>query len=417
MPETLALPGSSRPLLWKLFCLFLAGLYIASIARDYRASLLATSQNLSDIERAATLNPGNADYRDRAGFYMTFVEHRPDLAISQYRAATNLNPYAADYWLDLANAYGLADDDQQEALALNRALAAEPETPRVASNVAYTLMARGDFEAAFQIFRTVLLDDPSQSSAILETCWRATQNIERMNGVLPPDPRDYLALLNILTGDGDAEASAKLWFRLIALQKSFDPLLVMPYVEYLMAQHQTGQAMEAWNDVGRVAPSFRPYLPGPENLVVNGGFERKILNSGFGWRYESRPGVILAVDGEQFHGGGHSLSIAFDGQVVSDAGLSQTVAVEGNTQYTFAAYLKSEGLLTAHAPQFAIDDDSTQRRLLLTEGLAENSDWKMVNGLFKTGPDTTAVLVKLVSPSGARIAGNLWIDDVSIARE
>lgn len=79
MPETLALPGSSRPLLWKLFCLFLAGLYIASIARDYRASLLATSQNLSDIERAATLNPGNADYRDRAGFYMTFVEHRPTL--------------------------------------------------------------------------------------------------------------------------------------------------------------------------------------------------------------------------------------------------------------------------------------------------------------------------------------------------
>ncbi|MFZ0299251.1 MAG: tetratricopeptide repeat protein, partial [Candidatus Sulfotelmatobacter sp.] len=84
-----------------IYVLLVGRLFIASL---YGEISTAEVPKLASLQRAAHLDPSNADYRDVLGDYYA---QSGDLAkaIAHYTAATNLNPHSARYWLDLANAY------------------------------------------------------------------------------------------------------------------------------------------------------------------------------------------------------------------------------------------------------------------------------------------------------------------------
>jgi tetratricopeptide (TPR) repeat protein len=412
------LQSSCNKLFWKILCLLSLLAYIGIAARDYVAYRLASSEQPRAIEQAIVLDPSNAGYRNRLGEYFMFSEQRPDLAIPRYKSAVALNPHNADYWLDLASAYASTGASEQQERVLERALEVDPNTPLVSREVANAFLVRGDLQKAFGIFRILLQTDPWQTEPTLQICWQATHNIDMMNYVLPPTPGVYLALLKLLTGEGNTEAAERIWSRLVALQQPFDPQLATPYFEYLIAQHDVAAAYAAWNDMARIDPSLRSYRASAANLVVNGGFEERLLNMGFDWRYEVHPDVTLALDTQQFHDGSRSLSVTFGGAAVVDTGLSQLIAVDPNTRYNFSAYVRTDDIFAAHGPQFAISDAYTKNVLLLTEELLGTTGWRQVSGSFKTAPRTGLVLLKITRASSAgRITGGLWIDDIVLARE
>jgi hypothetical protein len=236
--------------------------------------------------------------------------------------------------------------------------------------------------------------------------------------VLPPLPDVYLAFVKLLIGEGDTEGAEKVWSQLVVLQKPFDPQLARPYLEHLIAQHDVDQARAAWNDLANIDPSLRPYQPTATNLVVNGGFEEKLLNVGFDWRYEDHPHVTLATDGERFHSGRRSFSVTFDGGAVVDSGLTQLIAVDPNTSYKFSAYVRADNVSAAEGPQFVLKDAYTKHSLLLTAETLGTTDWKNVSGSFQTGPSTNLALLSVMrSPSAGPITGTLWIDDVVLIKE
>src|SRR6267378_2382376 len=272
------LQSSSRKLLGKILCLLLVLAYIGIAVRDYVAYRFASSEEPHAIEQAIALDPSNAGYRDRLGHYFMFSEQRPDLAIPQYKYAVTLNPHIADYWLDVANAYASIGAGEEQERALERAIEVDPNTPLVSREVAYAYFIRGDLQKALRIFRILLQTDPLQTEPTLQICWQVTQNIDTMNDALPPTVSVYSAFLKLLTIEGNTEAAKKIWSRLVALQQSFDPQLATPYFDYLIAQHDVDHAHAAWDDLGRMNSDFRPYLSSAKNLVVNGGFEEKVLN-------------------------------------------------------------------------------------------------------------------------------------------
>jgi hypothetical protein len=185
----------------------------------------------------------------------------------------------------------------------------------------------------------------------------------------------------------------------------------------LIAQHDVDAAHAAWIDLAQIDPSFRPYRTSAANLMVNGGFEERLLDMGFDWRYEVNPDLTLALDGEQFHDGSRSLLVTFGGAAVVDSGLSQFIAVDPNTRYNFSAYVRADDIFAAHGPQFAISDAYTKSSLLLTEEVLGTIAWKPVSGSFTTGPTTNLVLLKIMrAPSAGPITGRLWVDDVVMSR-
>src|SRR4029077_14801808 len=106
------------------------------------------------------------------------------------------------------------------------------------------------------------------------------------------------------------------------------------------------------------------------------------------------------------------------GDPVANVGLSQIIPAEANSSYDFTAYAKTEDVSTAAGPQLVVSDAHTMTPLLLTDEFQGTTDWKRLNGSFKTGPNTNLLSVKILRvPGTERITGKLWIDDITVVKQ
>jgi tetratricopeptide (TPR) repeat protein len=400
-------------------CFVLVGLYLHLALRAYLASHLAATPDLSNLNKATRLEPSNAEYRELLGRNLALSGASLDEAISDYRTAVHLDPYEARYWLDLAGAYQVAGRTSEQEESVEHAVEADPTTPHVAWEAANFFLVQGDEERALRNFRVVLANDPEAVDSALQLCWRATGDANQiLDRALPPRPDLYLSFLRLLIYKQQTVAAKNVWNRLIGLNQAFSTQLTFPYFRFLIAQQEVAAAQTAWQQLAVLDRSLQPYLPSGENLIVNGGFEENLLGGGFDWWYESRPHVILAIDTSEFHSGTRSLSVTFDGQSASDAGISQFIPVKPNTDYEFRAEFRAEELETASGPRFAIADAYSSASYVLTDDVMGTNPWRLQQARFQTGPNTNLVLLKIVrQPAGPLIRGKLWIDDLRLVEK
>src|SRR5579864_9035257 len=155
-------------------CLIVIGMYLSLTARAYFAAHLAAKPDLSNIQRAARLEPSNAEYSALLGRNFVLSGTTLDEAIATYRIAVHLNPYEARYWLDFAGAYQIAGRISEQADSVEQAARADPTTPHVAWEAANFFLVQGDQAKALRYFRVVLANDPEAVASTLQLCWRAT---------------------------------------------------------------------------------------------------------------------------------------------------------------------------------------------------------------------------------------------------
>src|SRR5215469_651047 len=402
-----------------LLCLIVVGLYLQLARHAYLASHFAAAPDLPNLQRAIRLEPTNAEYRDLLGRYLVLSSTSLEDAIANYQFSVRLNPYVAQYWLDLADAYHIEGRIREQEESVNRAVEAEPTSPNVAWAAANFFLVQGDREKALRHFRIVFANDPGAVDSALRLCWRVTGDANRiLDEALPPRPDLYLAFLRLLMDKHEGAAARNVWDRLIGLNQAFSSELAFPYFRFLIAQQEVAAAQTVWQQLAVLDHSLEPYLASGENLIVNGGFEQNILDGGFDWWYESKPHVILAIDTNEFHNGTRSLSIAFDGQSASEAGISQFLPVKPNTEYEFSAEFKAEELESASGPRFAIADAYTGASYILTDDVMGTNPWRMKQARFQTGPNTNLLLLKIVrQPAAPLIRGKLWIDDLKLVEK
>ncbi|MGH9668953.1 MAG: hypothetical protein ACRD3A_02430 [Terriglobales bacterium] len=395
--------------------LVLAGLYLNLATRYYRASQLSQVFELDSLERASRLAPSNAHYHDRLGRYFFLVQQEVGAGLEHYRKAVALNPYEARYWMDLAAAYQVSGNRQEERKALERALEADPRTPDIDWEVGNFYLAEGDLPAALHRFRPVLEHAPWDVNRTLELCWRATHDVDSvLNQAVPPRPDLYFHFLQVLAGHQETAAAAKVWARLMGLQESFPTKSAFPYLQYLLDQKEVAAAQAAWQQLaGR--NSLQGYLS-PGNSVVNGGFEQPVLEGGFDWRHVAVPGVSVAIDAGEAHGGSRSLRMAFDDTAAPDGGLIQLVPVEPGLEYELNAYAKAE-LVAPSRPRLAVYDAYSRALYGMTEEVPGSAPWRGQRIQFKAGPNARLVALRIVrSPASGTIRGTLWLDDVRLTR-
>ncbi len=375
----------SRQFSFAAACIVFAGLYLHLALRPYSASRLATIPTKDNLEKAIRLEPTNAEYRELLGRYLAFSEQNLDGGISSYRAAVDLDPYVARYWLDLASAYQVANRTSEQGESLD----------------------------------VVLANDPEKVDAALRLCWRATGDENQiLNQALPGRPDLYFSFLRLLIHNQETAAAKNVWDRLVALNQAFSLQLAFPYFQFLLAQHEVEAAQDAWRQMASLNRSLLSYLPSRENLIVNGGFEDNVLNGGFDWSYLSNPHVALAVDTSEFHSGTRSLSITFDGQNPPDAGIYQFIPVKPNTEYEFSAAYRAAELVTASGPRFAIADAYTNASYVLTDDSMGTNPWRLQQARFQSGPNTKLVLLKIArEPARPLIRGKFWIDDLKLVEK
>jgi tetratricopeptide (TPR) repeat protein len=396
--------------------LIVIGLYLFFANRAYFATHLAAKAELPNIQRAARLEPSNAEYRAVLGRNFALSGATLDEAISDYRTAVHLNPYEARYWLDLAGAYQIAGRTDEQAQSVEHAVEADPTTPHVAWEAANFFLIQGNVGRALPYFRTVLANDPDAVGYALQLCWRATGDANQMfDQTLPRRADLYLSFLHLLVSKQEVVPAENAWDHLIGLQQTFPPKLAFPYFRLLIAKQEVSAAKTAWQQLAQLDQEIQPYLASGENLIVNGGFEEDLLNGGFDWWYESHPHAALAIDTDQFYGGTRSLSVTFDGRNAPDAGIAQFIPAKPDTDYEFSAESRTQDIDSASGPRFAIADAYSNSSYVLTDDLLGTNPWHKQQARFHTGPSTNLLFLKVIrQPAAPLIRGKLWIDDVRL---
>src|SRR3981081_1272894 len=396
----------------------LAAFYLALSGREFLASGLGDRVDVKSLQRAARFDPANADYRNHLGRYHELVARDPAGAIEPYRAAVQLNPHSARYWLDLASAYQVLGDIGGQTFALEHAIEADPTTPDVAWEAANLYLVGGENEKALREFRVVLGNDPSLAGPAIQFCWRIQPDVDvLLRDVVPPRVDAYMAFLSLLMVKEETAGTAKVWNALVRVHQPFELRSVFEYLRYLVLHKDVDQAVVVWQ---QAASRFglSSYLPTDTNLIVNGNFSLDVLNGGFDWQYQKQQSVALTLDQSEFHGGRRSLLITFDGPGIVDAGIAQMIPVQPSTAYEFSAYYKNGESEGAGGPHFTIEDMYDQTVYYDSDELKEAGFWKSVNGVFTTGPDCKLLILNVRRlPPGSPSGGTLWIDDFHLAKK
>ena len=418
-PMQIELRSLPRKLCFTAVCLILGGLYLRWGLRAYLASGLAANPSVSDIRKAISLEPSNAEYRELLARSLALSGASLDEAISDYRTAVQLDPYESRYWLDLAGAYQVAGRIDEQEHSVEQAVEADPTTPHVAWEAANLFLVQGNPGKALHYFQIVIANDPDRVDSALRLCWRATGDANRiLDQAVPPRPDLYLSFLRLLVSKQEVAASEDVWHHLIGLNKTFPTKLTFPYFRLLIAKREVAAAQTAWQELANIDPSLKPYLASPQDLIVNGGFEENMLNGGFDWWYELNPHAALAIDITEFSSGTRSLSITFDGQNPAAAGIFQFVVVKPDTDYEFSAEYRTEDVETASGPRFAIVDAYTNASYVLTDDLRGTNPWRLQQARFHTDPNTSLLLVTITrQPAQPLIRGKLWIDDLKLVEK
>ena len=386
--------------------------YLVVAARLLGGSWFGDEVEFASLQRAARLDPWNADYRYHLGRYYALVARDPAAAIEPYRAAVQLDPYSARYWFDLASAYQVLGDISNQSLALEQAIRSDPTTPDVAWEAGNFYLVQGEDQKALREFRVVLQNEPTLADPAIQFCWRIEPDVDALlRDVIPARSEAYIAFLSLLMRKQETAGTAKVWAAMMATPQAFELRYVNEYLQYLLNHRDVDQARLVWQ---QAAPRFglSAYLPSGRNLIVNPDFSLDVLNGGFDWQYDKQQSVTLTLDPSDFHGGHRSLMITFDGPGVTDAGIRQFVAVQPNTSYQFSAYYKNGEIEGAGGPHFTIQDAYSREALYDSDELKEAGFWKSAEGEFTTGADTKLVILHVRRlPEGSPIRGKLWIDD------
>jgi tetratricopeptide (TPR) repeat protein len=412
------LASPARKIAFLAACLLVIGVYLAFVTRQFIAAYFSGNLDLVSMQRAARLEPGNADYQYQLGHYFLQRQHEPEIAAQFLRSATTLNPHNSHYWLALSRAYKLLANQNKQNDALHHAIAVDPSTPSVAWEAANTYWSGGNTEDALREFGVILRADPNSSAQTLDRCWSIKPDVDALlRDVVPHDADAYSSFLDLLISKNQAAAAATVWAQMARLQQPVETRHVFGYVQYLIGQRDVVQARQVWRDAA-ILSDLSEYQPSPENLVVYGDFSVAVLNGGFDWLFWKSPDVSLALDSTESHSGHHSLSIVFDSRGMEDAGIQQLIPVEPNAKYKFSAHFKSEGIEGAGGPRFLLQDQFNGATYFVSEVLKDADYWKQVGGTFSTGADAKLLVLRIQRvPAGNAIRGKLWIDGVRLTRE
>ncbi len=396
-----------------LACIAFAALYAWLAARSFQAARLASSLDITSLERAIAIAPRDAAYQDLLCRYLLFDQQAPAAALPHCQGATELNRYASAYWLDLALAYYNTGAEREQQQAIVEAVSVDPMTPDVAWTAANFFLAQDKVPEALHEFSVAMRGDPATVPPALDLCWRATHDARAIQAILPPDPQAYLQFIRLLIANNQWEFAHEAWSAMLQLNAAADYRNALFYVDALLQNREAGRAHQAWEQLASRSPALAHYIV-PGDLVVDGGFEQPILNAGFDWRYSLQPGSVIALDPDQHHSGAQSLLITYNG-AGGDAGVLQYVPVKPNTQYTISAWVRSEHLDAANGPVISISDAYDGKPLVQTQEILGTTTWHSVEANFQAGPQTELVTIRISrDPATTHIKGKFWIDDLSL---
>jgi tetratricopeptide (TPR) repeat protein len=416
-----------------LFLLVILGpslwLVLAKVRIAWAASLAQTDR-AADLRSALALDPASPELHRRLGLVLMYMAAPPRASegLSEMRRATELSPYRAQYWLNLATACESISDSSCADRAYEQAALLSPRTPRFQWTLANRDLRAGRDNAALAGFRRLLSLDPAYAPDTYRLCLDVLQNPDRIfDAVLPAsrDPRLRLTYVNFLSQNGQTDLAHQYWARTVAEGFRFPAQLAVPYLDRLLELGRGEEAANVWQDLERLG--VVPLTEGAErdgqgNLVYNGDFERTPLDLGLDWRMRAAPSLLVDLSDSKAYHGARCLRLDFTLSSNDETmPVYQFVPVSPNRSYHLTAYVRSDNVTSDSGPRLRVLDPLCPGPgclSVLGETTVGTTPWHPVTLNFSTGPTTHLIHLSVVRLRSrtfpAEITGSFWLDSVRL---
>jgi tetratricopeptide (TPR) repeat protein len=414
----------------RAFLILLGALFAATFSysgiRNALAVHYADSNTLEGVSRATRLAPDDDRNWYLLGRYWQYNLEEPDTqrAIHAYLTTLSLDPHSADAWLDLGTAYETEGDVTAARNAFIQAKRVYPRSPDVSWRYGNFLLRRGELNAAFSEIKNAVESDPKRGAAAFVLAMRFEPDINAvLDRILPHSQDVYLGLVSALSQQDKTDQALLVWARLADLRPHLQINDSHLLLDALIRKRQMEEAQRVWEQTIIFAAIARSPDP-PGSLVWDGGFESKLVNGSFTWRYQPfANGVQIALDAKEKHSGNQSLRLTFNGlRNVDFNDVCQYITVQPSTLYLFSAWVKTHSLSTDQGVRFGLQSlDGTVSSVAWTEDVRETQPWTRIE-LPWTSENNVHQLQICISrrPSAkfdSKIGGYAWIDDVILAPE
>jgi hypothetical protein len=386
-------------------------------------AMLGESVEEETLQKAVALDPANPELHHRLGIVLCDSIREADRTegVKHLLRATELNPYAACYWSDLAWVCELAGNTACATQGVEQAVKLSPMTPQLHWVAANTFLRVGQGDAAMAEFRRLLELDPAYGPATFHVCLGSLGDPQLiLQRVLPPgnDPRLKLAYLNFLSTNELADLAHQVWIQTVEAGTPFPLPLATPYIEHLLELGRVEEAQGAWRDLEKLGVVSNPATDEEGNLVFNGDFEQTPLNAGLDWRNRLGPYIALDFSDAAAHSGKRCLRIDFTVSRNEEyMPLYQFVPVASNQAYLLTAYVRSQDITSDSGPRLQVLDTIHPRGPnVVSETTVGTTPWHQISLRFCTGPDTKLVQLSVIRLRGrtfpTEITGSFWLDTI-----
>ncbi|HEX8557494.1 MAG TPA: O-antigen ligase family protein [Pyrinomonadaceae bacterium] len=389
----------------------------AGLARWYSASSLSEN-SLGSAERAIRLSPDDPTPR-YVRAELLFAGRRNEEALEEFSRAVALRPRAFYPWLRLGLVREKGGDTPGALAAIREGVRLAPFYAEPRWILGGALLRAGERALAFAEFSRAVASDPAFPPQTLELMWEASGgDADAMARDLAPQGAARAALAHFFVERGALNAAAAL---LGEAGRGADERRRVITADLISAK-KFGEAFDVWSS-GRAGGADA--MRGGVGLISDGGFEGEIdpQESGFGWRVAAVPGSFTASpDTQGPRAGARSLRLDFGGGGAGQSPLiSQLVLVEKDSRYRLSFAARASGMKTAEPPALTLTDVGSGQVLARPLPLPrETAEWQERVIEFKTGPDTTAVLLAIrrrqsdARPGPQR--GRVWLDEFSLQK-
>jgi hypothetical protein len=409
-----------KKLFFPLFVILISvliGYYIISIWRGiylYQANLSKES-----LLKAIRLNPSNSDPFYRLGLFFQWDIRNIDLkeSLKYLRKAIERNPLEQQYYLNFAKVLYRIREKNASEQALEKAILVFPTAYQgrwVSGNL---LLQQGVLEKALPHFTYILAHYPNRSSLVYDVLFRAINDTDFiLKKLVPKDASSMNQYLTYLYEIGDKESAKKAWEKMAFYGVKNDRGQTLRHIEFLIALGDLNEASRVWKTRLREEGLS---IPSDENLITNGGFEKKeILGGGFDWKMINVPGAEVSFDHSMAFEGKRSLKIVFNGKENVDFHhVYQLVALKPNTEYVLKAHMKTKGVTTKSGIRIEISGVGPAF-YGASESLIGDNGWKELMVAFQTPPQSQGGVFRVRRAKTDKfdrlISGTVWIDNISL---
>ncbi len=313
MEITLEGKGSRSALL--IAALVVAFFFSYHAVRLWIADHRINSDNLNAIKSGIALEPGNAAAWDILGRFqqLDFVAGDSNEAVKAFQRAIQDNPLSAYYWMNLASAYESVGNISQARDAFTHAREVYPLSAQVAWNYGNFLLRQQQLAEGYAQIQLAVRSDPTLLPLAISRTWRSNHDVNTLlNQVLPADEDAYFQALDFFASAQQAESGLTVWQRLMSLGKSFALARSFPFLDELIREDRSTEAIRVWREaLSRARVTHQE----PENgsLIWDGNFAGDFTNGGLGWRWSNPIGITIDFDAAMPESKGRAVRLDFGG--------------------------------------------------------------------------------------------------------